>query len=68
MLDVVGRTDLRIVPGPVTSGSPSRRCPNTSAIRALTGHEPQVGLREGIAATYAWYRERVFEGGGPSAT
>ncbi|MFI6225715.1 NAD-dependent epimerase/dehydratase family protein [Micromonospora echinospora] len=38
-------------------GSVSRRCPDLSRLRELTGYEPTVSLEEGVRATFAWYRE-----------
>ncbi len=66
LIDTVGR-DVTIVPGETTQGSPSRRVPHMGHTIAVTGHEPAVSLEEGVARTYEWYRERVFEGGGLSA-
>lgn len=66
LCDVVGR-DLRIVAGDTTPGSPPRRCPDMTHTIGVTGHEPAVSLREGVERTYAWYRERVFDGTGMSA-
>lgn len=37
------------------SGSVSRRCPDITRLKALTGFEPAVNLREGLARTVAWY-------------
>jgi nucleoside-diphosphate-sugar epimerase len=57
--EVVCRTvgkRLEIVPLPATPGSPLRRAPDLSEIRALTGYVPRVGLEEGIRRTYDWYR------------
>ena len=31
-----------------------------TAIRALTGYTPTVGLEEGVRRTYDWYRDNVF--------
>ena len=47
---------LEIVPLPATPGSPVRRAPDLSEIRALTGYSPVVGLEEGVRRTYEWYR------------
>ena len=58
---------LRIVAGPTTEGSPSRRCPDTSLVDRLSGVRTRVPLVEGIARTYAWYKETVFATGGSSA-
>lgn len=37
------------------SGSVSRRCPDTTKLRELTGFEATVGLREGLPGTIEWY-------------
>ena len=42
-----------------TPGSPSRRCPDTSKIKILTGFTPKVSLTDGIAKTYDWYKTRL---------
>lgn len=63
---VVGR-DLRAVPGETTPGSPPRRCPDMTTTIGVTGHQPAVSLEEGVARTYRWYRDEVFEGGRTSA-
>jgi UDP-glucose 4-epimerase len=44
---------------PETAGSPSRRCPDTSNLKRLTGFSAGVSLDEGLQGTYAWYRERL---------
>jgi nucleoside-diphosphate-sugar epimerase len=67
LIEVVGR-DLQIVPGETTPGSPHRRCPDMTRTIGVTGHEPAVSLEDGVRRTYEWYRDRVFEGGGISAT
>lgn len=66
LVDLVGRK-VRIVAGETTPGSPPRRCPDMTRTIGATGHEPAVSLADGVARTYDWYRERVFEGGGVSA-
>jgi len=66
LIDAVGR-DVTIGPGETTQGSPSRRAPHMGHTISVTGHEPAVSLEEGVARTYEWYRERVFDGGGVSA-
>ncbi|WDZ83917.1 NAD-dependent epimerase/dehydratase family protein [Micromonospora cathayae] len=38
-------------------GSVSRRCPDLTRLRELTGYEPTVSLEEGVRTTFAWYRE-----------
>ncbi len=59
--------NLRIAAGPTTEGSPSRRCPDTSLVDRLSGITTRVALADGIARTYAWYKETVFASGGSGA-
>jgi len=47
-----------IVPAAAPPGSVSRRCPDITLLRSLTGYEPQVSLDEGLHRTLPWYRER----------
>lgn len=53
------RVDL--VPGKDTAGSPRRRAPSMAQTLSMTGKEDHVSLRDGIAHTYRWYQEHVFE-------
>ena len=46
--------DVRIVPGKLKLGGALRRCPSIKRLRAL-GYEPQVSLKQGLAATIPWY-------------
>jgi len=46
--------DLKIVPGELRRGSPPRRCPDISKLRAL-GFEPRETLQDGLARTIQWY-------------
>jgi nucleoside-diphosphate-sugar epimerase len=57
---VVGRR-VRIVPGPVTAGSPVRRQPDISRLVSLTGSRPEVGLENGLGLTFDWYRANLWE-------
>jgi UDP-glucuronate decarboxylase len=42
------------------AGSPDRRLPDLTRLRALTGYEPAVPLADGLADTYEWYaRQRA---------
>lgn len=43
-------------PGPLHTGSPLRRCPDITKMRAI-GYSPRVSLREGLARTVPWYLE-----------
>lgn len=45
--------------GKETPGSPVRRCPDTSHLKALTGFQASVSLKEGIKKTYEWYKPRL---------
>ncbi len=53
--------DLAVMPGPVTPGSPARRCPDMTRTVAVTGYRPEVPLEAGLKQTYEWYRQRVFQ-------
>lgn len=46
----------RLDPRPAPAGSVSRRCPDLSKFRALTGLGPKVSLEVGVRETFAWYR------------
>jgi UDP-glucuronate decarboxylase len=50
ILDLVGsRADM--IPHPAPAGSPQRRCPDLTRLRALTGYEPEVALEQGLERT-----------------
>ncbi len=59
--------NLTIQSGPVTSGSPSRRAPDMFRALALTGFKAKVGLDDGVAKTFKWYNENVFQSNGITA-
>lgn len=46
-----------IVPLPAPVGSVSRRLPALDRLRQLIGFEPAVTLDQGLAETFAWYRD-----------
>jgi nucleoside-diphosphate-sugar epimerase len=48
--------DVEILPGALPEGSPSRRCPDISKMRAL-GYEPRIPLAQGLGPVLDWYRE-----------
>jgi nucleoside-diphosphate-sugar epimerase len=50
-----GRRDIRVVPGELPKGSPTRRLPDTSKLEAI-GYSPKVTLAEGLPETIDWYR------------
>jgi UDP-glucose 4-epimerase len=45
---------LRVEPGKLPQGSPPRRLPDLSKMRAI-GYEPTVKLSEGLVPTLDWY-------------
>ncbi|MCA2214074.1 NAD-dependent epimerase/dehydratase family protein [Jidongwangia harbinensis] len=47
-----------LVTRPAPAGSVTRRCPDLTRLRELTGFEPAVPLEDGLARTFAWYRDR----------
>jgi UDP-glucose 4-epimerase/UDP-glucuronate decarboxylase len=55
VLRTVG-VDPVLRPEPAPPGSVSRRCPDISKLRGLTGFEPTVPLEDGVPGTVAWYR------------
>jgi nucleoside-diphosphate-sugar epimerase len=46
--------EIEIVPGEPAKGSPSRRCPDISKLKAL-GFATEVSLAEGLKTTADWY-------------
>jgi nucleoside-diphosphate-sugar epimerase len=51
--------EIKIEPGILPKGSPSRRLPDISKIMALGYEGPQVSFAEGVARTVDWYREHA---------
>ena len=47
--------NAEIESGPAAEGGTPRRCPDIGKLRKL-GYEPQVGLKDGITQTVAWYK------------
>lgn len=66
ILETVGK-ELPVESGPITSGSPSRRAPDMTKAMELTGFQSQVELREGVAKTFQWYNETIFQSDGITA-
>lgn len=48
--------DVKVISGTLPKGSPPRRCPDISKLRAL-GYEPKVSLEQGIGPVLDWYRD-----------
>lgn len=59
LFDAAGRRPKRTEDAPSQTGSPPRRCPDISKLRAETGYEPKVPLERGLAETYDWYRRHA---------
>jgi nucleoside-diphosphate-sugar epimerase len=50
--------EIKVIPGTLPKGSPPRRCPDTSKLRALVlGYLPSVPFPEAVKRTVAWYKE-----------
>ncbi|WP_432969232.1 NAD-dependent epimerase/dehydratase family protein [Dactylosporangium sp. CA-233914] len=49
-------SDADIEPAAGAPGSVTRRCPDLTLLRALTGYQPTVPLEEGVRRTVEWYR------------
>ncbi|MBL7160292.1 MAG: NAD-dependent epimerase/dehydratase family protein [Candidatus Aenigmarchaeota archaeon] len=56
--------EIEIVPGPAAKGGTLRRCPDITKLRKLTGFEPTVSLKEGLARTVEWYDHNADKAGG----
>ena len=50
--------DVTLKASELPKGSPTRRAPDISKLRAL-GYEPKVSLDDALARTLEWYRTRV---------
>lgn len=60
MMDIFGeKHDLKECGG--FSSSVSRRCPDTSKLKKLTGFEAGISLRDGVARTLDWYLKHFEE-------
>ena len=55
VLAIAGHTPA-VDKAPAPAGSVSRRCPDLTLLRGLTGYAPSVSLEEGVRRTFAWYR------------
>jgi dTDP-glucose 4,6-dehydratase/UDP-glucose 4-epimerase len=47
--------EIKVIPGRLPEGSPPRRLPDTTKVRAM-GFEPTCTFREAIQSTVAWYQ------------
>jgi nucleoside-diphosphate-sugar epimerase len=54
MMEILGE-DFPIVEQGGKSSSVTRRCPDTSKLKELTGFTAQVSLKEGLSKTLKWY-------------
>jgi len=60
VLSTVGR-DMPVDARPPTPGSPARRAPDMTRMRECTGLSSTTTVEEGVARTYRWYAEHVFD-------
>jgi dTDP-glucose 4,6-dehydratase len=58
VLEVTGSSSA-IAFAALPDDDPTRRRPDISRARSVLGWSPEVELRDGLARTYAWYRERA---------
>ena len=65
-IDICGK-QLKIDELSSTPGSPARRAPDMQKTNHLIGFESQIGLRQGIQETWAWYCDHVFIQDGATA-
>jgi UDP-glucuronate decarboxylase len=58
VMKVHGRK-VELVKKPLPADDPRRRCPDITLAKKLLNFDPKVAVEEGIAATYADFKERV---------
>jgi dTDP-glucose 4,6-dehydratase len=58
LLSKIAGAPLRVEHTAPQPDDPRRRCPDIAKARRLLGWEPRVPLEEGLARTWAWFRER----------
>ena len=51
--------NVELVKKPLPADDPKRRCPDITLAKKLLNFDPKVPVEEGIAATYADFKERV---------
>ena len=66
IIKIAGK-DLIIKQGPVTPGSPNRRCPDMSKTIKVTGYKSLTGIDDGLEKTFNWYKSNIFLSEGRSA-
>jgi UDP-glucose 4-epimerase/UDP-glucuronate decarboxylase len=59
LVNRIAGTAPRIEVHAAPPGSPERRVPDLTRLRALTGYESRTALADGVAETYQWYAERA---------
>ena len=57
--ELTGSSSELVFTEPAVGDDPQRRRPSIDKAHALLGWEPQVGLREGLARTIAYFREEL---------
>ena len=60
VLDMTG-SRARVVHMPLPADDPKQRRPDIAKARELLGWEPTIQLREGLAATIAYFRNVIDE-------
>jgi len=59
LMAITGRDDLQIQFAPERKADVKHSLADISEARQLLGYEPQIGLREGLEKTVAWYEARL---------
>jgi UDP-glucuronate decarboxylase len=60
VVKLAGGGDVRYLPLP--EDDPTQRCPDISLARTRLGWQPEIELDEGLAATFAYFRETLAHG------
>jgi UDP-glucose 4-epimerase len=58
--EVAGRPDHPVEHAPARVGEVERNVASYRLAEQVLGFRPAVGLRDGLAGTWEWYREHVF--------
>ncbi len=59
LIKEITNSKSRIISKEPVSDDPKRRCPDISKVRRLTGWEPKVSLRKGLARTVEYFKSKV---------
>ena len=61
IINLIGKKVV-INPMPPTPGSPERRCPSITKLKAAVCYSKQFTLEKGLQKTFDWYKLNVFSG------